>query len=338
VIQEVCLAPRVLHFGYKHMFWQCEQLEGDEIDPGGLWSDPAQKYSITKALLNRFAAEINDQTVDVYTLWDFVMDAYSRSKLTYPKKDKIIALTAMSKQTSLNDDLVAGLWRKRLPFQLLWEVVKYDPKSQRPEYQAPSWSWASLNVPIFSQVSEQRLIWSAGQSRARSGPDDIPNNMERAVFVSINDVKVLHKEDNSALPLVGGRVTIHAPMRKMILESTVSRNNRFGPTIEIEGTISGDCGDIEGLKAVYCLWVVGQEERTGYEGRSFRAYGLVLRRSFVLPGEYIREGIFKTGYVQYPTREDVEEWFRHGLDERDDYESVSTDHEDGIPRYVVTII
>lgn len=70
---------------------------------------------------------------------------YSRCALT-KETDKLVALSGLSKelQRVLQDDYLAGLWRRDLECQLLWEV-RSSYHGRRPSvYVAPSWSWASL--------------------------------------------------------------------------------------------------------------------------------------------------------------------------------------------------
>ena len=56
-------------------------------------------------------------------------------------------------QVLLNDEYLAGLWRKYLPTQLLWTVrdrrlANGLPLTRPRPYRAPSWSWASVDGKI----------------------------------------------------------------------------------------------------------------------------------------------------------------------------------------------
>ncbi|ENH74341.1 hypothetical protein FOC1_g10004952 [Fusarium oxysporum f. sp. cubense race 1] len=67
--------------------------------------------------------------------------------------DKLIACSGIAKRVAeiVQDDYVAGMWRRYLAGELLWVVQgNHQPgRWTRPrEYRAPSWSWASIDGPI----------------------------------------------------------------------------------------------------------------------------------------------------------------------------------------------
>jgi hypothetical protein len=80
-----------------------------------------------------------------------LVQTYSSRSLAFPS-DKLPALSVVAEKFGLifSDDYLAGLWRGFLHFQILWERIGADtPLLPRPrKYQASSWPWASLNVPI----------------------------------------------------------------------------------------------------------------------------------------------------------------------------------------------
>lgn len=57
-----------------------------------------------------------------------------------------MAVSGLAKrfQSDLDDDYIAGLWKKDLGIQLCWKGQGIVPD----EYRAPSWSWASVDGPI----------------------------------------------------------------------------------------------------------------------------------------------------------------------------------------------
>jgi hypothetical protein len=73
--------------------------------------------------------------------------------LTYVK-DKLIAISGIAQRMSgsFKCNYLAGLWEERLLEQLLWEVEGPKPSCRKP-YQAPSWSWASINGRIKNVVT-----------------------------------------------------------------------------------------------------------------------------------------------------------------------------------------
>jgi hypothetical protein len=59
-------------------------------------------------------------------------------------------------QAEIDDDYVAGLWKKNIESQLLWEVAEPD---ERPLPSVPpSWSWASLMGGYLQQTDVEHMI------------------------------------------------------------------------------------------------------------------------------------------------------------------------------------
>jgi hypothetical protein len=98
---------------------------------------------------------LSERTVPMHILaarWETIIDRYTLCNLTKPE-DKLIALSGIAKhaQIILNDEYLAGLWKKALPHQLLWRrqrASEYLKKSA--VYRAPTWSWASVDGRISS--------------------------------------------------------------------------------------------------------------------------------------------------------------------------------------------
>ena len=195
VMQERWLSPRVLHYGRNQLLWECGELDACETYPGGLpellknhlsgfklgpeaaaslgytgqanatTSDTSSCYggevaTTTSDTSSCYGSEVATPTSDTSSYyrgtWDSMLMQYSVTSLT-KEEDKLIAISGIAKrmQGLLNDDYLAGLWRKDLPIQLLWTVACFEPANfmplPRPRiYRAPSWSWASVDGKIES--------------------------------------------------------------------------------------------------------------------------------------------------------------------------------------------
>lgn len=88
--------------------------------------------------------------------WPQVVNIYSSAQLTYVK-DKLIAISGVARnfKSRNNDSYIAGLWEKNLELQLCWRVnihleqnIVQQNSSNGTVYQAPSWSWASIDRPV----------------------------------------------------------------------------------------------------------------------------------------------------------------------------------------------
>src|SRR5271170_3145991 len=92
-----------------------------------------------------------DESLNPYCLWDELVETHSGLQLT-KATDKLIAESDIAKllQTVLNDDqCLAGLWRRHLPYHLLWSKRKHLRHGTNSlNYCAPSWSWASIKDQV----------------------------------------------------------------------------------------------------------------------------------------------------------------------------------------------
>lgn len=167
VLQERILAPRVLHFGSKQIFWECKRGLLCERFPDSM-PDVLKKLSVNtfksldmltlkpKSTRITFDQILNGPNghVNILGLWGKVIEAYSQTHLTF-KSDKVIALSGIAKRMRelFQDEYVAGMWRRCLESQLLWSVddvgqVGGLPSTRSFTYRAPSWSWLSVDGKI----------------------------------------------------------------------------------------------------------------------------------------------------------------------------------------------
>lgn len=81
--------------------------------------------------------------------WEPIVESYTRRAMT-DRSDKLKALSAIAEiyAESHNHTYLAGLWRESLPLGLCW-MVEQGLREPRPkEFRAPSWSWASIDMPV----------------------------------------------------------------------------------------------------------------------------------------------------------------------------------------------
>jgi hypothetical protein len=174
VVQERLLAPRVLHFGEKQLFWECCEMDAAEKYPSGLPS-ALERGAMTKfksldplidgAKLRQRGPHDADSRFYAYQLWPRIVEAYSNCLLTN-SGDKLIALSGIAKKMTeiIQDEYIAGMWRQYLESQLLWTVDECrqinDEPSKRPiEYRAPSFSWASIDGMInTAEITDKGML------------------------------------------------------------------------------------------------------------------------------------------------------------------------------------
>jgi hypothetical protein len=161
VLQEQLLSPRTLHFSKSEIFWECRSLKASETYPGSLPGKLAgigvfkaidsaaiSSGKLPVAWTNRGPCPDSDLRV-TYRLWRRIVSSYSKCNIKYPE-DRLIAISGIARyMRRLNGDrYYAGLWRRPLIYDLLWNVPNGINHSRPITYQAPTWSWGSMNCEI----------------------------------------------------------------------------------------------------------------------------------------------------------------------------------------------
>lgn len=170
VMQERHLSPRILHFTSQQIFWECNKSICSETYQKAEPIEFFQRPSRSKALLGRVMADqlslpesptvrLQGLPTKFYELWYSLVGRYSCGGLT-KTTDKLIAVSGIAREIAQcmgasQEDYTAGLWRQDLLYGLLWKTptiigpgtCRVRPGKDEP-YQAPSWSWASVNCPV----------------------------------------------------------------------------------------------------------------------------------------------------------------------------------------------
>ncbi|KAF2795819.1 HET-domain-containing protein [Melanomma pulvis-pyrius CBS 109.77] len=163
VFQERMLAPRILHFANRQVFWDCPSLSACETLPAGLpqpmdgaagpdrhWRGRLQEPEESQEPL----AGANDDSLEAF--WKTAVRKYTSCALT-KGRDKLIAMWGIAKlvRDAMGVEYGAGLWEKNLEDQLAWRVaectMEVRPSESTDEWisrDIPSWSWASMDGAI----------------------------------------------------------------------------------------------------------------------------------------------------------------------------------------------
>lgn len=131
--QEKLLPARTLHFGETGLWWECRTQLSSEYLPDGL-------TGLSRSPLVR--------SVEKPWPWTEVVRDYSQANLTYGS-DRLVALSGIAARQhgATGDQYLAGLWRASLLHDLLW-FVSAETMGYRPEWRAPTWSWASIDGKV----------------------------------------------------------------------------------------------------------------------------------------------------------------------------------------------
>jgi hypothetical protein len=151
VFQERIFSPRVLHFTRTQLFWECREKEASECFPNG-FPDSIKRMGTKFKNYHTPPSQLELKplpSIPPLDIWAGIFSVYNGGKLTR-RSDKLIAISGLAREMQLliQDDYHAGLWRGQMETQLLWHVkdtVLAKPKA----YQAPSWTWASVDAELF---------------------------------------------------------------------------------------------------------------------------------------------------------------------------------------------
>jgi hypothetical protein len=151
-LQERLLPKRNLHFTKTQAFWECHQRIACEAFPDNF---PA---SLTYADVYLEKRPISR------AMWGWIIEQYARCNLTY-SADRMVAISGLARHIHFqtHDQYVAGMWRDGLERQLCWKAVGSGYKGAR---RAPTWSWASLDSPIWWSYfdyyvgAQQTKLWT----------------------------------------------------------------------------------------------------------------------------------------------------------------------------------
>lgn len=151
-LQENLLAARTLDYEDDHTTWRCSTMNNvtdgwlsitEFLQRLGFASVPEvlRPHSVVKATDE---TEHRDERQELFRQWRRLVDYYAQLQLSFTS-DKLPGISAIARRigSALGDEYIAGIWKSRLPRDLLWDVRDRNP---RPEtFRAPSWSWAAID-------------------------------------------------------------------------------------------------------------------------------------------------------------------------------------------------
>jgi hypothetical protein len=168
VFQERKLSPRILHFSHRTLYFECGfGIKSEVWDqmPHLLEQHPWNwKPGVDLELLGHFKSK----GMISYISWYEDVEEFSGRCLTV-STDKLPALSGLAKETKivLDDEYLAGLWRRDIYRGILWGA-KHNTKLISPQVdRAPSWSWASLD----GRVEWPRELLRGEEDLLRTGRD-----------------------------------------------------------------------------------------------------------------------------------------------------------------------
>ncbi|KAK8241362.1 heterokaryon incompatibility protein-domain-containing protein [Phyllosticta capitalensis] len=189
--QERILSPRMLHFGYQELLWECREAASCECNLHGSLDDDCPRF-------DPFPGTDYDPLECLDLRWNHSLRQYMRLDLT-KASDRLPAMAGIAKQMQNlrgGQKYFAGLWNDTFLSDLLWHVdIKghlwssgYTADTTRDTSLAPSWSWACIHKADI-------------ETSLRHG-----DRLTRMVFLM--DVRIEPESDQNFVKVLSGSITL----------------------------------------------------------------------------------------------------------------------------------
>jgi hypothetical protein len=201
-LQEHVLSTRILHYTATELLFECKTSYRCECMP------ERKAYPTTPSLIPKAVA--SRKTDAVWQAWQRIIEHYTARELTVAT-DKFPAISGIASKIrkATHSEYLAGLWKCNLASDMLWHVARSNPSFADnfalDNWRAPSFSWASLNVPVTYTLLDE------GEREAFKS------------MVTIVDSKVTPTGLNPLGAISGGSLTLRGPVISCIL--TADKNH-----------------------------------------------------------------------------------------------------------------
>jgi hypothetical protein len=173
-LQENLLSRRLLTRETVQLTWQCTTSQWNQsgtlrlpsLNTKDIFPCAPLRYPIDPYGVRSSEGSLKEGLV--LGVWQELVSVYCRRNLSLPK-DKLPAISGLAKWLSRNCSIeeryLAGLWRSQFPECLLWHTNLVFPADEAQArkaipYRAPSWTWASLDskyIEWFPSTSQEKV-------------------------------------------------------------------------------------------------------------------------------------------------------------------------------------
>ena len=167
VFQERLLSPRIVHFAENELIWEC--MECDDCECGAMTDGhDAWLASKSSSYLVQWHMIKNDH-LELLRTWSKLINNYSSLELSKPS-DIFPAISGIAKSfgRATGWEYIAGIWKETMPRGLLWHAER--PSSRRDPWQAPTFSWASVQSDAIHAVDDDPMMMLATVIAAKTQP------------------------------------------------------------------------------------------------------------------------------------------------------------------------
>ena len=260
-VQERELSPRVLHFTFAHVFWECRESKKDAAVLLGScdavagsesgrasnsydwrttqlraldmplearteimvpeYSQPIHNPRALSAFNNRLSPDY-ENVLYAFSVWRTIVEEYSNR--TFSRwTDRLPALSGLASEleASLNSDYIAGIWSNDL-HGLLW-TINYNTPALHHSSEGPSWSWASVPTPVDYKWLHMALDYAG---------EDLSFPVSRVVYHDIIPIGTDTKGRcaNGLIQLNGRGRLIASKQELLEMRHNFFREDRYNPS------------------------------------------------------------------------------------------------------------
>ncbi|KAJ4348636.1 uncharacterized protein N0V89_010014 [Didymosphaeria variabile] len=141
----------------------CEEPDQADEEPDQAYEEPDQEYEDSDQV-DEDSDQADEETYyKLARIWRTMVSCYTPLLLT-KSKDRLPAISGLANQMApLRDSrCLAGLWERDLNEDLLW-IVSTGKERPRPyPLNAPTWSWASVESPVYYSDATNYGKWREG--------------------------------------------------------------------------------------------------------------------------------------------------------------------------------
>jgi hypothetical protein len=182
-VQEMFLAPRVLHFAEEEVHWECSELLTAESMPTLFNTIPGSSAIMRKSALRHDLPE-QERIQVLYDIWHQLVTDYSAGALTFIS-DRAIAIAGLAgifcRLLGLfESDYLCGIWRPQLPHDLMRQRLDSWAPQDMKISDLPSWSWLSTCAGVwiypgrYGGVRDDNVLATAEIVHASTTPSQVP--------------------------------------------------------------------------------------------------------------------------------------------------------------------
>jgi hypothetical protein len=313
--QERLLGQWLLLYHHDELFWECNEISRCECGVGDRKGSSKHPYN-----LREIFGKGQESAASLYEEWrNTVVPNYAYRSLT-KASDKLPAISGVAGafRSKLDDEYLAGLWRKDLIRGLLWcnTLLLCHTSTGPVEYRAPSWSWASTDICVdHYNIINETVCVDISEAHCQPVADE-PTGEVSGGWITLSGMlmkaSITLPQEHFGIPIFNTPGFVHKdgkpkgfiPDRLLMVGSTqINENIREDTALRVRAAYSvqqpnNDCAQNppsspaqSGVTSVWCLRVVQatMEYKELYPDTT--DLFLVLGRSQSQQGKFERLGI-----------------------------------------------